>query len=164
MRHNLDVKPVPENVIYINELDFILPDVYENCDTLKRARSGVTVSDGGVLPDDNVRIYLPLDINADSIMYQLGQFYSVFGEPTEDNESMFSNGVRKIINQLEVYDQFWYACEINDAVQGKTEESCHSKRGLILAKKIVSMLKENEGIAESFPYAEIEELEQEYRL
>lgn len=164
MRHNLEAKPVLDNVIYINELDFLLPNVYDDYDILKKAESGVTVCDGGILPADNVRIYLPLDISADSIINQLDQLYAAFGEPAEDNESVFSNGVRKIINQLEVYDQFWCSHEINEIVQGKKEESCHSKRGFMLAQKIVSILKENEGLAESYPYNEIDEIEREYRL
>lgn len=34
----------------------------------------------------------------------------------------------------------------------------------MLAQKIVSILKENEGLAESYPYNEIAEIEREYRL
>lgn len=164
MRHNLDSNPVPEKIIYINELDFLFPDIYEDMGVLKQAMAGLTKRDGGVLPDDNVRIYLPLDINADSIMNQLEQLYAEFGEPTEDNESMFLNGVRKIINQLEVYDQFWCGCELNDATQDKLGGSCHSRRGLMLSKQIISLMKANEGVAEFYPYNEIDELEQEYRI
>ena len=41
---------------------------YETKDTMEKAVTGKCVRDSGILPDDNVRIYVPMDLNADIIM------------------------------------------------------------------------------------------------
>ena len=76
MRHKLDIHPVPEEVLYINELSLAENVPYETKDTMEKAVTGKCVRDSGILPDDNVRIYVPMDLNADIIMWQL---YSLFG-------------------------------------------------------------------------------------
>ena len=65
MHHNLDIHPIPEKVLYINEMDFLEPNYYELKEQIKKATSGKTIAQGGILPDDNVRIYVPMDLNAD---------------------------------------------------------------------------------------------------
>ena len=67
MHHNLDIHPIPEEVLYINEMDFLEPNYYELKEQIKKAASGKTIAQGGILPDDNVRIYVPMDLNADKI-------------------------------------------------------------------------------------------------
>ncbi len=70
MHHQLDIQPVPEKVIYINELNFLSPDLYGTDDEYKRALTGKKQSEGGILPEDNVRIYVPMDLNEDYIHRQ----------------------------------------------------------------------------------------------
>ena len=55
---------------------------------------------GGILPDDNVRIYVPLDLNAEQILNRLQQIYRVMESPDDMNEIEFSYQVGKIINVL----------------------------------------------------------------
>ena len=72
MHHMLDIHPFPKDVLYINE--FELGDVVNTYDSEKKyekALSGKCKKEGGVLPDDNVRIYVPIDLNADYIINRL---------------------------------------------------------------------------------------------
>ena len=38
---------------------------------MERAVTGECEKEGGVLPNENVRIYVPIDLNADFIMWRL---------------------------------------------------------------------------------------------
>lgn len=55
MHHKLDIHPIPENVLYINELSLAAKVPYETKQKTEKALTGKTVPDGGILPDDNVR-------------------------------------------------------------------------------------------------------------
>lgn len=105
MRHKLDYKPIPEDVLYINELDLADSVPYETNIEMEKALTGKRKKEGGVLPDDNVRIYVPIDINPEAIMWRLNFLFVTMDYPTEDNESAYSFAVRRIISQLEIYDQ-----------------------------------------------------------
>ena len=82
--------------------------------------------------------------------------------PDDTNELEFSYQVGKIISQLEIYDQVWVARDLGDAVIIK--EHLHSKNGIELAGKIVSILLEDEGCAECFPYDVVDELKKEFGI
>ena len=72
MHHDLDIHPIPEKVLYINDLS--IADTafgYETTKQHQKALTGKIHSDGGILADDNVRIYVPLDLNADQILSRL---------------------------------------------------------------------------------------------
>lgn len=56
---------------------------------------------------DNIRIYVPLDLNADAIIRRLNAIVSFYGEATEENEFNFSIAVSKLLSQIEIYDQIW---------------------------------------------------------
>ena len=71
MRHNLDIHPIPTDVIYVNELSLAGKAPYEAKQDMDKALTERTKSNGGILPDDNVRIYVPMDLNANIIMWQL---------------------------------------------------------------------------------------------
>lgn len=61
MHHDLDIHPIPEKVLYINDLS--IADAafgYETEKQHQKALTGKIHSDGGILADDNVRIYVPL--------------------------------------------------------------------------------------------------------
>ena len=163
MHHDLDINPIPEKVLYINELE-IADTVfyYDNEEQHQKALTGKTCTEGGILPDDNVRIYVPLDLNADQILNRLQQIYQVMESPNDMNELEFSYQVGKIISQLEIYDQVWVARESENAV--RIEEHLHSKKGIELAGKIIKVLLEDEGCAEDFPYEIVNELKVEFGI
>ncbi|MDD6404248.1 MAG: hypothetical protein PUG00_00410 [Clostridiales bacterium] len=137
---------------------------YETEDEMEKAVTGKKKSEGGILPDDNVRIYVPMDLNADGIMRQLYALYGALGEPTESNESVYYSGVRKIITQLEIYDQVWVARKVEESVQKENGGVRHSRKGIELAGEIINYLEENEGASECFPYDEVEELRDAFWL
>ncbi len=106
--------------------------------------------------EDNVRVYIPLDLSKEAILRRLDQVIYRFGEATEENEFAYSAEVGMLINQIEIYDQIWY-------VRHMPEEGKHSIEAVELVKEFVSKLKEiPDGCAECFPFDEIEDLTREY--
>ena len=68
MHHKLVIPPIPMDVLYVNELSLAGEALYETKQDMDKALIGRTKSNGGILPDANVRIYVPMDLNADIIM------------------------------------------------------------------------------------------------
>lgn len=132
MHHKLDIHPIPTDVLYVNELSLARKVPYETRDTMDKALTGRTKSNGGILPDDNVRIYVPMDLNADIIMWQLYSLHSTLGYPDEKNESAYCSG--KVISQLEIYDQVWAVRKLGDTVQKEDGGVRHSHQGIELTK------------------------------
>ena len=107
---------------------------------------------------DNVRIYVPIDLNGDSILRRLSRIIMKYGEANERNEWDFSSDVNMIISQLEIYDQVWY--DRHMPTEGK-----HSEEAITLAGDIVKILERiPDGCVETFPFELIEELKREYGL
>ena len=132
MHHDLDIHPIPEKVLYINDLS--IADTafgYETKKQHQKAITGKIHANGGILADDNVRIYIPLDLNADQILSRLQQIYRIMGSPKDMNEMEFSFEVGKIISQLEIYDQVWVARDLKNAI--RIEERLHSTKGNCLS-------------------------------
>ena len=46
MHHKLDIHPIPENVLYINELSMVTEHEYETTKEVEQALTGKTVSNG----------------------------------------------------------------------------------------------------------------------
>lgn len=138
MHHKLDIHPIPEEMLYVNAPSLAVKAPYETEDEMEKAVTGKKKSEGGILPDDNVRIYVPMDLNADDIMRQLYALYGALGEPAESNESVYYSGVRKIITQLEIYDQVWVERKVEESVQkirkGAYNISCRCSRFLYYSK------------------------------
>lgn len=164
MHHKLDIHPIPKDVLYVNELSLAGEAPYETKQDEDKALTGKTRSKGGILPDDNVRIYVPIDLNADIIMWRLYSLQNLLGSPTEKNESDYSSGVSMVISQLEIYDQVWVTRKMDEAIQREDGGVRHSRQGIKLAKQIVKCLEDNEGIAECFPYDEVEKLREAFWL
>ena len=164
MRHKLDIHPIPADVLYVNELSLAGKVSYKTKDMTEKAITGKKGAEGGILPDDNVRIYVPMNLNADIIMWQLYSFHGSLGYPTEKNEFAYSSGVRKVISQLEIYDQVWAARKLEDTVQKEDGGVRHSRQRIELAKQIVKYLEGIKGNAECFPYDEVEELRETFCL
>ena len=145
--HNLDPYPNPKDKspIYVNEPWLIDKSLLELSELLESAED-----------DDNVRIYLPMDLSKDAILRRLDRLIAQYGEANEENETEFSIDVDAIISQIEIYDQVWYVRHMPEA--GK-----HSREAIAIVKEFVARLKEiPDGCAECFPFETIEELEREY--
>lgn len=164
MHHKLDVHPIPTDVLYVNEMSLAGKALYETKQDMDKALTGRTKSNGGILPDDNVRIYVPMDLNADIIMWRLYSLHSTLGYSTEKNEFAYCSGDGKVISQLEIYDQVWAARNLEDTVQKEDGGVRHSNQGIELAKQIVKYLEDIEGTAERFPYDVIQELREVFWL
>lgn len=164
MHHKLDIHPIPENVLYINELSMVTEQVYETTKEVEQALTGKTVSNGGILPDDNIRIYVPMDLNMDEIMFRVYRLYSVLGYPTERNESEFSTKMEQIVSQLEIYDQVWTARDMEHVIQKGHPTVRHSQQGTALARKLIDYMETHDGCAECYPYDIIEELKSTFWL
>ena len=61
MHHTLDIKPAPENVLYINE-----PDLADA--TINYFGTGKLEEESQA---DHIRVYVPLDLSADAILRRL---------------------------------------------------------------------------------------------
>lgn len=107
---------------------------------------------------DNIRIYVPVDLNSEAILRRLDSIIAQYGEATEENEMEFSVDVGMIISQLEIYDQIWFGRRM-------PTEGNHSKEATELVRKIITRLEEiPDGCAECFPFDLIDELRQEYLI
>ena len=147
--HKLDPYPEPKEKtpLYVNEPWLV--DVSLDEDNIIAVKPK---------PEDNVRIYVPLDLNGEAILRRLHYVIYRYGESTEANEFLFSNDVRLIIAQLEIYDQVW-------KVRHMPKEGSHSVEAKELAEKIVRMLEEiPDGCSEIFPFDVIEELREEFGI
>ena len=97
-------------------------------------------------------------------MRRLHLLFVTMDYPTEDNESAYSFAVRRIISQLEIYDQVCVTRNFENSVQKELVGVRHSREGIELARRIADYLEENDGTAELFPWDEIEKLRKEFWL
>ena len=162
MHHKLDIHPIPESVHFVNELDIASTTQYSSQKQYEEALTGKTISSGGVLPDDNIRIYVPIDISADSIMRKLREIYDMLGLPDDKNEPYFEQEFGKLLSQLEIYDQIWAVRDLRHSVRKVNGGVYHSANGIELAEKVIRFLKENAGKAKCFPFEQIDELSSEF--
>lgn len=173
MRHKLDIAPIPEKVLYINEpwmIDGSI-DSFEFSGRNASADSTAAVDhiasiDHNPSADhnqpDNVRIYLPMDLNKAAILRRLDAVVNRYGEANEMNEMNFSADVSLFVYQIEAYDQVWYAR--HGDVDGKRGlGSRHSAEAVSLVKEFIAKLEAiPDGCAECFPFELIDELKHEY--
>lgn len=163
MNHHLEITPVPEKVLYVNELE--IADCSCNYELQKQydlALTGKKKSEGGILPEDNVRIYVPFDLNTEQILNRLRYIYAVLGNLDEDNEWEFASRVRNIVTQLEIYDQAWCSRDREQSID--VNGKLHNRKAIEVAQEIVNILMENEGCAECFPYEIVEELKANFGI
>lgn len=146
--HTLDVYPIPKDKapLYINEPWLI------DCSLLE-------VSNGSAEPEqeqDNIRVYIPLDINKNAILRRLDTMIIHYGEVNEKNELDFSIDVNMLVSQIEIYDQIWY-------VRHMPENGEHSQEAVDLVREFIARLEEiPDGCAEIFPFELIDTLRKEY--
>ena len=146
--HTLDVYPIPKDKapLYINEPWLI------DCSLLE-------ISNGSAEPEqeeDNIRVYIPLDINKNAILRRLDTMIIHYGEANEKNELDFSIDVDMLVSQIEIYDQIWY-------VRHMPENGEHSQEAVDLVREFIARLEKiPDGCAEIFPFELIDTLREEY--
>ena len=108
---------------------------------------------------DNIRIYVPLDLNRRAILRRLDDIIARYnGEATEDNEISFWLDVERLFMQVEVYDQYWYVRHI-------PKDCKHSAEATELVKEFIAHLEDIREIDfEMFPFRMIEKLKEEFQL
>lgn len=151
--HDLDRNPIPRDEVplFINEL-WLADGSYS------------WIEDWSMEPEkqkDNIRIYVPLDINAEAIMRRLRCIIDHYGEANEANESSFRYDVNLLISQIEIYDQ----AQLNEDEDQKTGEkgSQHSAETVKLVKEFVDeLVRIPDGCAELFPFETVDRLCEEY--
>lgn len=142
--HKLDVKPMPEEVLYVNEPELVDRSLFD-------LRPEKPEEQG-----DNIRIYVPLDLNKEAIIRRLEDIESIYKEVTYNNESGFCLTVNMLIQQIEIYDQIW-------RVRTLSESGNHSSKAVELVKEFIDVLESiPDRCAEYFPYDVIDELKKEY--
>lgn len=148
--HSLEVSPVPgdKQPLYINE------------PWLVDKRWKYELSSRSADPDDqpdNIRVYIPLDINRQAIIERLRSIIVDMGAASEQNESEYVSRVDKLISQIEIYDQVWYVRQI------PKDGSKHSREAKDLVREFCEVLLEiPDECAETFPYWTIQGLYKEY--
>ena len=106
--------------------------------------------------EDNVRVYLPLDLNRESILRRLKSIINHYEWSTEENESEFGSDVDILIEQIRIYDQF--CCQ-----QTKKEDGKHSEKATSLVIEVIKLLDSiPDGCAELFPWRTIDKLKDEF--
>lgn len=152
IHHNLDVYPMPreKQPMFINEPWMIDESLFALEDRIKEPDS----------EKDNIRVFVPMDLNKTAILRRLDHIISVYGSASEWNEMNYSVAVNRLFLQIEVYDQIWFARHPKSIGVGITQ---HSTEAVDLVKQFVETL---EAIpvadAECFPYEIIEELKKDY--
>lgn len=142
--HKLDIKPVPEQVLYVNEPELIDRLLFN----LRPDKPEEQV--------DNIRIYVPLDLNREAIIRRLEDIIEVFEEVNYNNEGNFYVTVGMLIQQIEIYDQIW-------TVRNLSDSNKHSKKTVELVEEFIAVLESiPDKCAEYFPYDVIEDLRKEY--
>lgn len=143
--HDIDLSPIPEDkgAMFINE-----PWLVDG--TVESTRKDPEVE------SDNIRIYVPVDINRRAILRRLDAVIGKYGDATEDNEFDYSEEVGRLVSQIEIYDQVWFVRNMHSC--GK-----HSDEAKKLVREFVARLRDiPDGCAECFPFEMVEDLEAEY--
>lgn len=146
--HRLDIYPIPreKEPMFINE-PWLIDRSLMNYEQVKREPEE---------KEDNIRIYIPMDLNKDAILRRLWNVITIYEEASEENEFNFSQDVDTLISQIEIYDQIWY-------VRHMPKEGAHSAEAVELVKEFVARLEEiPDACAERFPFETIDELKREY--
>lgn len=146
--HRLDPYPIPKDELplYINEPWLIDASLMEILPASREPEQ----------QEDNVRVFIPLDINRKAIIRRLEVTIARYGVANEENEANFQMEVEVIISQMEIYDQIWYVRHMPPVGE-------HSKEAIELVREIVDLLEEiPDDCAETFPFETIDVLKKEY--
>ena len=176
--HDLDIKPVPEQVLYINEPDIAGDFCGGGCSGQPYAgRAALMKYDSETASRyaketlDHIRVYVPLDLSKQRILAYFQAVLNHFGCASEKNESAFSSTIDQVITRLEIYDQIWFTRELSEAhdpIDSNDKENRaahHSRHASEIARAVVDalvQLAEDGCTAEYFPYETIDMLCYEY--
>ena len=152
-RHTLDIYPIPEGqALYINEPWLVDDSLFQYGSREKEPDHAA----------DNVRVYIPLDLNREAILRRLRQICTRHRDVDWRNEAAFSCDVARLTCQIEIYDQVWSS---RHPITRAGRVSTHSAECAELVGEMIKILQEvgDNGSGESFPYETIEELEKEYK-
>lgn len=108
--------------------------------------------------EDNIRIYVPVDLNERAILRRLDYIIARNVEANEKNEPDFSYDVNRLLYQVEIYDLIWRERHASAEYE---KHSAEAKR--LVAKFVETLEAIPDGCAEMFPFALIEGLREEYR-
>ena len=85
---------------------------------------------------DNVRIYVPVDLNAEAILRRLRYLVYRYGEATEKNEFKYRADVSRLVSQIEIYNQIWLTRSKHTRVDDNGLIIPLSDEGVTLAKAL----------------------------
>ncbi len=145
--HQLDPYPIPKDkgALFVNEPWLV-----------DKSLNGYRVGTEPERENDNVRIYVPIDLNKEAILRRLDRIKNQYEEANEENEFEFGTDVDMLISQVEIYDQIW-------TVRHMPEEGGHSEEAKELVREFIARLEDiPDGCAECFPFETIDELREEY--
>ena len=109
-----------------------------------------------IAADDNVRVYVPLDLSKEAILRRIDEIIARYGEATEANEFNYLSEIERVIAEIEIYDRIWY-------LRHMPEEGDHSSEGNSVISEVIAKLEEiPDGCAETFPFELIAELRSEW--
>ena len=150
--HKIDPRPIPEKgSVYINEPWLI--------DTSREPQMQKDIEKYRLPEDceDNIRVFIPMDLNRNAILRRLDYVINKYGEASEENEFAFRQEVGQVISQLEIYDQIRYVRNM------PSDGSRHNEDVVSLAGEIIGRLENIEDAgAEMFPFELIDELRAEF--
>ena len=155
--HKLDIYPVPKDCtpMFINE-PWLTDPSYDWLDAW-----GNEPED----EEDNIRVYIPMDLNAEAILRRIRFMTDHYGEANEENESDFSSDMRRVLSQIEIYDKVWFVREGEYPVDEQGRITGHSHKARALVDQVIKELKNiPDGCAELFPFELIDELKEEYGI
>lgn len=148
--HDLDVYPNPKEKqpMFINEPWLVDLSLLNDEELSKEPEP----------QKDNIRVYVPVDLNAEAILRRLHDVIHKYGPAREKNEMNYSVAVGQLVSQIEIYDQIWYARNVPSNGDRK-----HSAEACSIVEKFIGALKDMEVLdAELFPDDIIDELKTEY--
>lgn len=141
--HDLDPYPIPKEKqpLYVNEPWLIDDSICEYSERNKNPEN----------EKDNIRIYVPLDINRQAVLRRLDRIIARYGEASEANESDFSLEVERLFSQVEIYDQIWHIRHMAGTA------GTPSREAIALVREMAARLNEiPDACAETFPFRLIE--------
>ena len=145
--YTIDVHPIPKESMarFINEPWLVDRTLVESSEPTEPEQQ-----------EDNIRIYVPIDLNREAILRRLHEIINRYEEANEDNEMDFESEVWQLVSQIEIYDQIW-------SVRNTSNVGEHSKKAVDLIAEFIAVLEEiPDGCAETFPFEMIDELRAEY--
>ena len=122
--HRLDPYPIPKDQapLYINKPWLIDKSLLEHLQHREPEEQ-----------PDNVRLYIPMNLNPEAILRWLDRVIAQYGEATEEDEMEFGVDVGMIISQSEIYDQVWF-------IRHMLEEGEHSQEAKEFVRAIITRL------------------------